>query len=276
VIPHRKYLLALIAFACLTLSPIAAQERIANTPQKTLATADRDLLRKSFERSTFPNPGGADLPYRLLRPQSASTSQKFPLIIMLHGSGSIGTDNESQLDSLAVSWAQPELMRRYPAFVLAPQFATRSANYQISETDHLRYSSPGASLLPLFGLIDQLIATQPIDPNRIYLIGFSMGASTSWHSLLLHPEHFAAAILLSGVPPQRILAPAFAQIPLLICHGDADPENPYAPDLAMFKALGPDPKASFRTYLGMAHVRPPDIEDPTSTWWREWLFTQHR
>ena len=257
------------------MSPVAAQERIAPTPQKTLAPADREQLSKSFERATYPNPGGAALPYRLLRPQSPP-SAKLPLIIMLHGSGAIGTDNESQLDTLALAWAQPDIMRRYPAFVLAPQFATRSANYQISETDHLRYSSPGASLLPLFGLIDQLLATQPIDPARIYLVGFSMGASTSWHALLLHPEHFAAAILLSGVPPQRILAPAFAGTPLLICHGDADPENPYAPDFAMFKAVGSPSNARFRTYTGMTHTPPPDIADPTSTWWRDWLFVQHR
>jgi predicted esterase len=73
-----------------------------------------------------------------------------------------------------------------------------------------------------------------------------------------------------------MLANRFRTIPLLITHGDADPENPYAPDAAMVQALGPTAKVQFRTYTGMLHTPPPDIADPTSTWWRDWLFQQHR
>jgi predicted peptidase len=259
----------------------AQQERIPppSTPPRTLSPQQAATLRPAFERATLPSSIGDPLPYRLLRPQPPAPiparAKLYPLIIMLHGSGQIGTDNESQLGHLALAWAQPAIEQQYPAYVAAPQFPGRTASYDTSSADHLPASHPAAPLLPFFELIDHLTQTLPIDPDRIYLVGFSMGASGAWQSLLLHPEKFAAAVLLSGVPPERILAPRFRQIPLLICHGDADPENPYAPDLAMFQALGPKSHARLRTYTGMAHTAPPDIADPASTWWRDWLFAQH-
>jgi predicted peptidase len=254
------------------------QEQIAPPakPPHSLNAERAAPLRTAFERRSFPTPDGKALPYRLLRPRQPVAGRRYPLVIMLHGSGQIGTDNEAQLNNLALAWALPEMQLGYPAFVAVPQFPSRTANYEPSADDHLLASHAGAALLPLFDLVDALAATLPIDPARIYLVGFSMGASGAWHSLLLHPEKFAAAILLSGVPPERMLAPRFRDTPLLMTHGDADLENPYAPDLAMVEAIGPKSKTRFRTYTGMVHTPPPDIADPTSTWWRDWLFQQHR
>jgi predicted peptidase len=270
-----------LAAACLLALSVAhgEQQRIAppsTAPMKTLSAEEADALRPAFEKLSFATADGQSLPYRLLRPERPEADKVYPLVIMLHGSGQIGTDNESQLDNLALSWAQPEMRSRYPAYVAVPQFPARTANYQVSTMDKLLASHPGAALLPLFELVDQLTATLPVDAARIYLVGFSMGASAAWHAMLLHQGKFAAAVLLSGVPPERTLAPLLQSVPLLICHGDADPQNPYAPDLAMYRALGPASKAVFRTYTGMGHTVPPDIADPSSTWWRDWLFAQHR
>jgi len=253
----------------------AQHERIAPATSKTLSAQEAGSARLLFERLTFPNPDGTLLPYRLLRPQQPA-GQRFPLVIMLHGSDKIGTDNEGQLADLALAWALPANRQQFPAFVAVPQFPGRTSNYDLSLSDHLLASHPASPLLPLFDLVDQLTATFPIDPNRVYLVGFSMGGSGAWQSLLIQPEKFAAAVILSGTPPDRILASRFRRSPLLICHGDADPENPYAAALAMFEAIGPDSEARFRTYTGMVHTAPPDIADPASTWWRDWLFSQHR
>lgn len=253
--------------------PGPSEEHIpAATPAS--ASLDADALRQQFIKDSFPS-GEQILPYRLFRP-TVAPNLRLPLIIFLHGSGQIGTDNTAQLSTLPLAAVQPAIQQQFPAFVLTPQFPSRSASYHISPTDGMRSSLPDDALLPLFGLISSLERTESIDPARVYLVGFSMGASTTYHALLLHPELFAAGIALSGVPPERILAPTLAEIPLLLCHGDADPENPYAPDHAFFKALGPHANAHFRTYTGLGHTTPPDLADPASTWWRDWLFAQHR
>ncbi len=254
---------------------LSTDERITLVATPKAPLPDADLLRQAFIKASFQTPDGRALPYRFFRAAPAP-SRRLPLIIFLHGSGQIGSDNTSQLDGLPLAASQPSIQSRFPAYILAPQFATRSASYHVSPTDGLRASLPDQALLPLFDLVSKLLATEAIDPTRVYLVGFSMGASTTYHALLLHPELFAAGIALSGVPPERIIAPTLAQVPLLICHGDADPENPYAPDHAFFEAIGPHANASFRTYTGLSHTPPPDIADPTSTWWREWLFAQHR
>lgn len=250
-----------------------SDERIAS-PASRSAPLDADSLQQQFIKGSYQS-GGRSLAYRLFRPAIAA-NRRLPLIIFLHGSSRIGSDNAVQLTTLPLAAIETNIQARFPAFVLAPQFTSRSASYHISPTDGMRTSLPDDALLPLFGLVSSLERAEAIDPSRVYLIGFSMGASTTYHALLLHPELFAAGIALSGVPPERILAPTLAEIPLLICHGDADLENPYAPDYAFFKALGPHANAHFRTYTGLGHTPPPDMADPASTWWRDWLFAQHR
>src|ERR1700731_3764837 len=96
-----------LATLCLLLPALApAQERVALTPAPSLSAQARETGRKLFERASFTVISGGELPYRLLRPAS-TPANPVPLIILLHGSGAIGTDNEAQLNDLAFGFAQP-------------------------------------------------------------------------------------------------------------------------------------------------------------------------
>src|SRR6476659_1264352 len=72
------------------------------------------------EARTFQD-GDYQLPYRLLKPKSIDTNQKYPLVIFLHGAGERGDDNEKQLVHRMNDFASDEIMAKYPAFVIAPQ-----------------------------------------------------------------------------------------------------------------------------------------------------------
>ena len=48
----------------------------------------------------------------------------------------------------------------------------------------------------VLALIDHLLATQPVDPNRIYLTGLSMGGYGTWGWAGARPERFAAIALI--------------------------------------------------------------------------------
>jgi predicted peptidase len=65
----------------------------------------------------------------LFKPNHKS-EDKYPLVVVYHGSGAIGTDNNVQLGLLHKLFASPEIQSKYPAFVLAPQFPTRSSDYK--------------------------------------------------------------------------------------------------------------------------------------------------
>src|ERR1700754_4600631 len=89
-----------------------------------------------FEPFTFTGSNHTIIPYRLLRPLTTHKDKttKYPLVLILHSSGAIGTDNTSQLGILAKLWAQPAIRNKYPAYVVAPQFSRRSSNYQMDKS----------------------------------------------------------------------------------------------------------------------------------------------
>lgn len=57
------------------------------------------------------NDGMAELNYRLQLPTNKN-KDKYPLIITLHNSSRMGTDNESQLEPLARIWLQPGIQKK--------------------------------------------------------------------------------------------------------------------------------------------------------------------
>ncbi|WP_340644821.1 prolyl oligopeptidase family serine peptidase [Phenylobacterium sp.] len=210
------------------------------------------------------------LPYRLLTPPGPG---RHPLVLVLHGSGAIGSDNLSQLGVFARAWAEPALAD-LDAYVAVPQAPTRSADYQ-PDADGLLASRPGSSLPAILALVEDMATRLPVDRSRIYLVGFSMGGSAALQALLLKPDLFAAAVAFSPVPPPRDRAARLAATPMMLVHGTADTENPYAPDQAWAQAMaraGGHPRVI--VYDGMDHRVPPDMLAARD--WRDWLFAQRR
>ena len=267
----------LLTLACLTANLAAQTELLTDRTTAATQAADATLLqnldRKVWTAGSFQSDKNT-LPYRLLPPATVDGAKRYPLVIVLHGSGGIGHDNLSQLGALALSWSAPDIRASFPAYVLAPQFPERSANYQRSAADGLLAASPGPNLPTLTALVDDLRQRYPIDAKRIYITGFSMGASAATQALLQRPGLFAAAAAFSGVPPERSAAARLATTPLLIVHGTADRDNPIAPDRAMVAALQRQPGARVRLleYQGMPHQVPDDML--LSKAWRVWLFAQ--
>ncbi len=48
----------------------------------------------------------------MMSPAAPQAGKRYPLIIVLHGSGAIGNDNSSQLGALAMSWSAPAIRKR--------------------------------------------------------------------------------------------------------------------------------------------------------------------
>lgn len=264
---------------CLLALGVSATVRAQSTPaaaapgaRVTYDAAAVDAVDDAVFRAAR---SAAGLPYRLLAPAGPAPRAGYPLVLILHGSGAIGADNAAQIDALAKSWALPRVRAEFPAYVAAPQFAARTAHYKAGP-DGASQSLANPPLDAALALIDELAAHHPIDRRRIYVIGFSMGASSVWHALLARPDLFAAAVPMSGVAPARARAAALRAMPLLIMHGNADTTNAPASDVAMVKALraAGNTRTQFLMYAGLPH----DIalEVVYGRWWRTWLFSQAR
>ncbi len=268
--------------ACSTTTHLAAPEIAsiqATEAQLEKSNAQRIVAAPAslFEAGEFIASNGAQLKFRhYIAPQTKL--QKLPLILMLHGSGAIGVDNEKQLGWLARSSVHPDIAPQFPAHILVPQMPARGADYLPVDDAGASYSIARPPLLATFELVEKMLCREDVDSRRVYVVGFSVGASGAWNAAALRPDLFAAAVPISGIAPARSLAATLSNTPILIIHGNADKENKIESDRAMFKAIGEAQTGSTRTrfieYVGLDHTVPADMVFGSA--WRTWLFAQQR
>jgi dienelactone hydrolase len=269
----RSILLA-VAVSLAGVSQAAAEisiEHKAFAPAALPSAATVNGWKATFSAETFTAPDGTGIPYRLHRPAARG---RLPVVLVLHGSGAIGADNLGQMGAFAAAWADPGHAKDRPAIIVVPQAPMRTANYEAGDDGQLA-SKAGPPLTTILALMDHLARDPGVDPSRISVVGFSMGASAAMQAVLARPNLFSAAVAFSAVPPPRSAAQRMPPIPLLLVHGDRDGENAIEPDLAWASALS---RASARgrmvVYRGMDHRVPDDML--TSWDWRAWMLSQRR
>lgn len=107
---------------------------------------------------------------------------------------------------------------------------------------------------------------RPVDPLRIYAIGFPMSRPAARLAPALAPALFSTVAPISGIAPANNHAPAFKALPVLVLRGAADDENPITIDRRFFavtqKAGGR--RIGFRQYAGLAHQPLADIHPGTA------------
>jgi len=226
-----------------------------------------------FSFNKYVNDKGDTLLYRQLFPDS-DTLRRYPLVIFLHGSGERGNDNEAQLKWGVMNFATDQAMMLHPAFIITPQCPQNMNWSNFSRTDMKLQSTPAKPMELLIGLIHQLIKTQRIDSNRIYITGLSMGGYGTYDAIERYPNLFAAAVPVCG-GGDASRAASIAHIPIWIYHGAEDPAvNPlYSLDMlqALTKAgahpgFTQYPEVGHFSWLG-AYIDPLMLE---------WLFRQHK
>lgn len=232
----------------------------------------KSLDTNNFEAASFTGTTSPEIKYRLFKPTLQRAGESYPLVVVYHGSGAIGTDNTTQVGLLQKLFATAAIQQQYPAYVLAPQFATRSSDYKMDTARKVLYATARPALNTVLQLIDSLKTTLNIDGKRIYVIGFSMGGSTVINSLSTRPDLFAAGISISGIP-QFDKINELRSIPLWLIHGLNDTENPINSDVQLYKELGN--KTRFWKLTGTTHdnVFTTKLLGDVLP---KWLFKQHK
>ena len=143
---------------------------------------------------------GDTLQYRQLYPDY-DTFRKYPLVIFLHGSGERGNDNEAQLKWGVENFATDEMMHLHPSIVIAPQCPSGKGWSNFSNTNQGNMSlqsTPSKQMELLIELIRQIEKKLPVDTNRIYITGLSMGGFGTYDAIERYPKMFAAAVPVCG------------------------------------------------------------------------------
>ena len=173
-----------------------------------------------FSAEEYISPSGDTLLYRQLVSDYDSKS-KYPLVVFLHGSGERGNDNQAQLKWGVSNFATSHNMKMYPSIVIAPQCP---ADMTWAGLDKERVSllpSPTRPMELVRELIDHAINTLPIDTDRIYITGLSMGGYGTYDALMRYPDLFAAALPVCGAGDITKVE-SIVHIPIWIVHGALD------------------------------------------------------
>ncbi|QOW10113.1 phospholipase [Kaistella flava (ex Peng et al. 2021)] len=209
-----------------------------------------NLSNDFFEKHVYTEDEG-EIPYRLLLPQNYNREQNYPVIIAFHNSSRIGNDNEKQLEPLSKIWIREEIYNKYHAFVIVPQFNERSSNYT-KDKNEILVSKPFNDIHLIFGLLEKFQKEYKIDKSRIYLVGYSMGASTAQNLISISTNKFAAIVSVAAVPDFSN-SKALRNKNIFLIHGEKDTENPYEGSLKLFEKLKGNKNLVFKTYNELNH-----------------------
>jgi predicted peptidase len=95
----------------------------------------------------------------------------------------------------------------------------------------------GWTLPALIQLLDHVQATLPVDPDRVYVTGYSMGGHGTWMLALAYPHRFAAIAPVAGAGDPQEAARKLKHLPVWIFHGQNDDVVPVSYGESMARAL---------------------------------------
>lgn len=217
------------------------------------------------------------LQYRMLAPEKVEANEMYPLVVFLHGSGERGTDNEKQLSHGASTFSNPANVDKYPSYVVFPQCKERTWTDRFNAQSFM----PGApepqiskQEEAIVDLINEMIAEYPIDKDRIYIVGISMGGIATYDLVCRYPDLFAAAVPICGaVNPDRLKSAK--DVNFMIFHGEEDEEIPSICGREAYKSLSAaGANVDYIEFVGMGHDCWSSAFNYPSL--LPWLYAQHK
>jgi glyoxylase-like metal-dependent hydrolase (beta-lactamase superfamily II)/predicted esterase len=155
---------------------------------------------------------------RLFEPD-VKKGEKYPLVVYLHGMGERGSDTMLVLkNSGAIDFVRPEWQAKHPCYIFAPQCPEDTV-----------WTSEEITAL-LVKAVAELTAQYPIDDNRVYITGLSMGGMGTWNLIAKYPHLFTAAMPIcgAGIPGEILNA---RTLPVWAFHAADDPTVPVSAHL---------------------------------------------
>ena len=154
-------------------------------------------------------------------PADFEESQKYPLVIFLHGAGERGEDLDVAMRHGYMKFVR-EQGTEYPFIFIAPQCPQNKYWGCYTES--------------LIAFVEEMTAQLPVDPDRVYLIGLSMGGTGTWMLAMACPEKFAAIAPICG-PGIVWNAEILKDMPIYVYHGDCDNVVPINESMNMVSAV---------------------------------------
>jgi len=220
-----------------------------------------------------PEEGGRPIliPYRLMSPRNPVPGERYPLVLFLHGAGERGDDNLAHLAYLPTWLAEEPARTTLPCHVLAPQCRAGSQWVRVdwsAEASTPQDPLPTPDLRGAILALEEVLAGDSVDPDRVSLTGLSMGGYGAWDLAARMPEVFAALLPICGGGDEST-APRLTRLPIWCFHGDADDAVPVRRSRTMIAALraaGADPRYSELAGVGHDAWTPAYLDPEVLAW----------
>lgn len=182
-----------------------------------------------FERHYLLEDAGEIMPYRVYVPTGYKAKRKHPLIVALHG---LDGNEDSMVSQM---YGMKPLAEDRGYIIAAPMGFRPDGGYG-------GYGNGPANRNARFSEQDVMEVLQRmqddynIDPQRIYLMGHSMGGIGTWNMASRHPNIWAALGPIAGFADPAIVE-KIHHIPQIVVHGDNDTTVPVTGSQRMVEAL---------------------------------------
>lgn len=195
-----------------------------------LSKSNYDAAWEAYEKKEFVLSEGKVLPYRILYPENYDRTKKYPVILLLHGAGERGSDNQMQLIHGSKLFLKEENRKNFPAIVIFPQCPADNfwAAAKVDRTKQpfkIEFDYAGEPNWPLVAaneLVKKIAKEEAVDEKRIYISGLSMGGMGTFESVYRYPTLYAAALPICGGGNSMLYDERVKNIPFWVFHGAVD------------------------------------------------------
>lgn len=227
--PTSCFLIAIFILS-LALTPIRAQHTFKTTSQSVIGYLE--YVPKDY----------------------ASNSNKYPIVIFLHGYGERGPNSTDPAILKSAVWSvakngPPKYVQsgtQFPFILISPQ---------------LKSAYNGWPAWYILEVINEVKSSLRVDEKRIHVTGFSMGGGGTWTALQEYPRLFASGSPMCGGnnSPAKACGIASESVPVWAFHGDQDAVVPLSRSVNMVNAINscspaPNPRAKLTIYPGVKHT----------------------
>ena len=193
----------------------------------------------------------SEQPYALYVPRGFDGAKQYPLVISLHSEDTNHRINLRQVFGLSIRSGEsnPEDLRMFPVardpgFIVASPLARGIMDYRgIAEHD-------------VYDVLADVERHFPVDPDRVYLTGVSMGGAGALRLALTRPDVWAGVAAVCPAPLTGLddLAPNLVNVPVRLFHGEQDPIVPAATSrLWQRRLVDAGVAAEYIEYPGLRH-----------------------
>ena len=145
-----------------------------------------------------------EIPYVIRYPREYDSAKRWPVLLFLHGMGSRGHDIQRFLNNPFFTLTKKHA--DFPFVIIAPQCCTGTW-FDIFQS--------------LKKLVQHVVYAAYTDPERVYLMGASMGGYAVWQLAMSMPELFAAICPICG-GGMYTNASQLQHVPVWAFHGQKD------------------------------------------------------